>query len=82
MGIQFILGVRAERSRGSNPGDSRHFGSVREDIGELRGAGLGPRNRGAVWSFYSQRPCLFSSLCEPFGWMVRVLGDSKTQPGC
>ena len=35
MGIQFILGLRARRNRGSNPADSGHPGSVRENIGRL-----------------------------------------------
>ena len=54
MGLQFILGIRARRNRGSNPGDSRHFGSVGENIGNWLRRPDGQREkRKAVWSLRS-----------------------------
>lgn len=60
MGIQFILGVRTKRGSRSNPADSRHPGSVGENLGNCDVVRLDDAKTKAVWSLPSQRP-LFRS---------------------
>jgi hypothetical protein len=48
MGLQFILGLRAGRNRRSNSADSRHFGSVRENIGNCGVVRLDDAKRGRL----------------------------------
>lgn len=47
MGIQFFLGLRAKRNRGSNPGDSDHSGPVRENtVGTVASSGWRRKKEG------------------------------------
>jgi hypothetical protein len=64
MGLQFILGLRAGRNRRSNPADSRHFGSVRENIGDCGVVRLDDAKRGRSEFALPTAFIFCSNFCE------------------
>ena len=60
MGIQFVLGLRAKRSRRSTSGDPAHLGSVGENIGKTVAPPGGRRKKEGRLEF-----TLLTAFCFP-----------------
>jgi hypothetical protein len=82
MGIQFFLGVRAERNHRNYFGDSRHSGSVGENLGELSRRPAGRRKKRRPLGVHAPTGLLFNMREQNLSYflptsrlMLRVLSD-------